>query len=96
MRFCRLLNRIYDKVMSGATKDGGAKAAIFTRALEAKKYWLKRNYGNHSVWDKIVFSKVNTHSPVQCHTAVLATTCADRVYTRICVCLCVVCARGHA
>jgi long-chain acyl-CoA synthetase len=54
----RLLNRIYDKIMAGVQKEGGAKAAIFMRAFEAKKYWLKRGSITHKLWDTLVFNKV--------------------------------------
>lgn len=53
-----LLNRIYDKITTGAAKEGGAKAAIFKQAYAAKQYWLKYNYVKHSVWDPLVFDKV--------------------------------------
>jgi long-chain acyl-CoA synthetase len=54
----RLYNKIYDKVVNGANAAGGLKAALFNKGLEAKKYWLKRNYLEYGFWDKLVFSKI--------------------------------------
>jgi long-chain acyl-CoA synthetase len=54
----RLYNRIYDRVLGGAAEAGGIKAAMFTRAFEGKRFWLKQNYLHHSVWDPLVFDKV--------------------------------------
>jgi long-chain acyl-CoA synthetase len=56
----RLLNRIHDKIIQGATNSGSAvKAALFNRAMEAKLYYLKQDGSlTHSIWDPIVFSKV--------------------------------------
>jgi long-chain acyl-CoA synthetase len=54
------LNRIYDKIMAGVQKEGGAKAAIFMRAFESKKYWLKRGHITHKLWDALVFNKVRS------------------------------------
>ncbi|KAI8900615.1 hypothetical protein BC833DRAFT_513482, partial [Globomyces pollinis-pini] len=56
----RLLNRIYDKIIQGALHSGSAvKAALFTRALDAKLHYLKQDGSlNHSIWDPLVFNKV--------------------------------------
>lgn len=67
----RLLNRIYDKVVSGAAKEGGLKSAVFTQAFESKKYWLKRNFVHHKLWDTLVFSKLKAKVGLdRCHLIV--------------------------
>ena len=55
----RLLNKIYDKIMGGVEAAGGAKAAMFKQAFEAKRYWLKRGHLKHKLWDGLVFNKVS-------------------------------------
>ena len=54
----RLFCRIYDRVVGGAAAAGGLKASMFSKGLEAKKYWLKRNHLNHGFWDGLVFNKL--------------------------------------
>ena len=56
----RLFNRIYDKIIQGALNSGSAvKAALFTKALDAKIYHLKNGgHLTHTVWDALVFNKV--------------------------------------
>jgi long-chain acyl-CoA synthetase len=54
----RLYNKIYDKIMAGA-QAGGIKTFLFNKAFASKEYYLDyHNTVRHSVWDKIVFSKV--------------------------------------
>lgn len=54
----RLLNRIYDKVFAEATKSS-MKRAILNMAISSKQAELqKRIIRNNSIWDKIVFKKV--------------------------------------
>jgi len=54
----RLLNRIYDKVMSEAAKSG-IKRTLLNMALNAKTAELqKKIIRNNSLWDKLVFRKV--------------------------------------
>ena len=54
----RLYNKIYDKIMAGA-QAGGIKTFLFNKAFASKEYYLDyHNTVHHSVWDKIVFSKV--------------------------------------
>jgi len=54
----RLYNKIYDKIMAGA-QAGGIKTFLFNRAFAAKEYYLDHhNTVHHSVWDRLVFSKV--------------------------------------
>lgn len=55
----RLLNRIYDKVVGQVEAAGGLKAKLFYTALAAKEAEvLKGIVRNNSIWDKIVFKKV--------------------------------------
>jgi long-chain acyl-CoA synthetase len=56
----RLLNRIYDKIIQGALHSGSnLKAALFTKALESKLYYLEKDGSlTHSIWDRLVFKKV--------------------------------------
>jgi long-chain acyl-CoA synthetase len=54
----RLFNRIYDKVLGNVKATGGLAAFLFNMAYESKAYWLKKGYIKHSIWDRIVFSKV--------------------------------------
>jgi len=54
----RLYNKIYDKIMAGA-QAGGIKTFLFNKAFASKEYYLDHhNTVRHSVWDKVVFSKV--------------------------------------
>jgi long-chain acyl-CoA synthetase len=53
------LNRIHDKVIAGVVAAGGIKKLLFEKALAAKKAELRRGIvRNDSIWDKIVFKKV--------------------------------------
>ena len=56
----RLLNRIYDKIITGALHSGSAlKASLFTKALDAKLHYLYADGSlTHSIWDPLVFNKV--------------------------------------
>ncbi|ORY48443.1 acetyl-CoA synthetase-like protein [Rhizoclosmatium globosum] len=55
----RLYNRIYERIMSGATTGSAFKQALFKRAVAAKLANLKANGTlTHSIWDPIIFSKV--------------------------------------
>ncbi|KAJ3332980.1 Long chain acyl-CoA synthetase 7 peroxisomal [Gonapodya sp. JEL0774] len=60
--FCsvpRLLNRIYDKIIAGATTGSPIKAALFRTALNAKLANLARDGTvTHPLWDRLVFKKV--------------------------------------
>lgn len=55
----RLLNRIYDKIISGAQAGGVIKKTIFKLALRTKLDIL-RDEGtvNHWLWDRIVFNAI--------------------------------------
>ncbi|XP_014663192.1 PREDICTED: long-chain-fatty-acid--CoA ligase 1-like [Priapulus caudatus] len=54
----RLLNRIYDKVLQGV-RGSRFKSMLFHLALRAKLAEMKRGIiRNNSIWDKLVFSKV--------------------------------------
>ena len=56
----RLLNRIHDKIIQGATHSGSAlKSALFKKAVAAKIHYLHaEGLLTHAFWDRIVFSKV--------------------------------------
>ncbi|KAJ3338251.1 hypothetical protein HDU91_001274 [Kappamyces sp. JEL0680] len=54
----RLYNRIYDRILGNVKATGGIKAALFNYAYEGKKYWLKRGWVKHSLWDRLVFGAV--------------------------------------
>lgn len=55
----RLLNRIYDKVMSQINSGSGIKKKLFNMALASKENELKKSIiRNDSLWDKIVFKKI--------------------------------------
>ncbi|CAK4082396.1 unnamed protein product [Aphanomyces euteiches] len=54
----RLLNKIYDKVVHGARAAGGVKAWLFDWALQSKLANLAHGERHHSIFDKLVFSKV--------------------------------------
>lgn len=54
----RLLNRFYDKIMSGVQQQGGIKAKLFQRAYAAKQQGLKNGYLTHALWDRLVFKKI--------------------------------------
>ncbi|XP_072038963.1 long-chain-fatty-acid--CoA ligase 1-like isoform X2 [Amphiura filiformis] len=55
----RLMNRIYDKVMSGVNSSGGVKKALFNFAYNKKKAEVLRGIcRTDSIWDKIVFKKI--------------------------------------
>ncbi|KAJ3341663.1 Long chain acyl-CoA synthetase 7 peroxisomal, partial [Kappamyces sp. JEL0680] len=56
----RLLNRIHDKILAAALESGSAvKTALFKKAVADKEYYLANGgHLTHSLWDKIVFKKV--------------------------------------
>eukprot|EP00906_Rhabdomonas_costata_P033434 RCo047128 len=54
----RLLNRVYDKVMTTVAQSGPVKAKLFQMAYDAKLWGLRRGHLKHRLWDKIIFSKV--------------------------------------
>ncbi|KAF0708408.1 hypothetical protein As57867_006345, partial [Aphanomyces stellatus] len=54
----RLFNRIYDKVMQGVNAAGGAKKLLFDYAYSSKQQGLADGVLTHSVWDALVFSKI--------------------------------------
>lgn len=55
----RLMNRIYDKVMSGVNQAGGIKKMLFNMAYNKKKAEVLRGVCRRdSIWDKIVFKKI--------------------------------------
>eukprot|EP00743_Colponemidia_sp_Colp-15_P005852 GILK01006290.1.p1 GENE.GILK01006290.1~~GILK01006290.1.p1 ORF type:complete len:687 (+),score=122.15 GILK01006290.1:37-2061(+) len=54
----RLFNRIYERITSQVKATGGIKQALFEKAFESKKWFLKRGFYTHPLWDKLVFSKV--------------------------------------
>ena len=57
----RLLNRVYDKVMSNVEKASPLRKKLFFWALASKEAELKRGIiRNNSIWDKLVFSKVQS------------------------------------
>ncbi|KAG5182215.1 putative long-chain-fatty-acid--CoA ligase [Tribonema minus] len=54
----RLLNKVYDKIMAGATASP-VKKFLFTTALAAKTARMRATGDlHHPFWDKLVFSKV--------------------------------------
>lgn len=54
----RLLNRLYDKVMS-TVSSSRVKKCLFNMAVSSKMAEMKRGvFRNNSIWDKIVFAKV--------------------------------------
>mmetsp|Transcript_33009 Transcript_33009/g.43448 ORF Transcript_33009/g.43448 Transcript_33009/m.43448 type:complete len:776 (-) Transcript_33009:356-2683(-) len=58
--FCsvpRLLNRVHDKIMAGATASP-VKKLLFTAGLNTKKQGLEKGVLRHGLWDKLVFGKV--------------------------------------
>ncbi|XP_038060861.1 long-chain-fatty-acid--CoA ligase 1-like isoform X2 [Patiria miniata] len=55
----RLLNRIYDKVMTGVNSAGWVKRTLFNMAFNKKKAELAKGIvRNDSLWDKLVFKKI--------------------------------------
>ena len=63
--FCavpRLLNRIYDKVMAGATADPKSMATkLFTTGLATKIQQLRETGSrDHWLWDRLIFRKLRT------------------------------------
>lgn len=54
----RLLNKLYAKIMAGVTENGGIKAMLFNKAVDSKTKALKNGYNTDSLWDKLVFSKI--------------------------------------
>ena len=54
----RLLNRFYDKVVSGVN-ESAVKKIMFDMAMKSKKKELQKNIiRNDSIWDKLVFKKI--------------------------------------
>jgi len=54
----RLLNRLHDKILAGVAAAGGAKQALFERALAAKTAGLRAGTTRHALWDALVFGKL--------------------------------------
>lgn len=54
----RLYNRIFDKIRAGVAAKGGLAAVLFEKGFRSKQEYLHRGYTKHSVWDKLIFSKV--------------------------------------
>ncbi|XP_077999355.1 long-chain-fatty-acid--CoA ligase 5-like isoform X2 [Glandiceps talaboti] len=55
----RLLNRVYDKIMTGVNNAGFIKKTLFKTALYMKRQELNRGVvRNNSIWDIIVFRKI--------------------------------------
>ncbi|XP_022099327.1 long-chain-fatty-acid--CoA ligase 1-like isoform X2 [Acanthaster planci] len=55
----RLLNRIYDRVMTSVNSAGWIKRTLFNLAFSKKKAEVEKGIvRNDSIWDKIVFRKV--------------------------------------
>ncbi|KAJ8022903.1 Long-chain-fatty-acid--CoA ligase 1 [Holothuria leucospilota] len=55
----RLLNRVYDKVMQGVESSSWIKRKMFYYALKSKKADLEKGIiRNDTIWDKLVFSKI--------------------------------------
>ncbi|KAF0692233.1 Aste57867_16670 [Aphanomyces stellatus] len=54
----RLFNRIYDKVIQGVNTAGGLKKLMFDYAYSTKQQGLAGGVLTHSVWDALIFSKI--------------------------------------
>ncbi|CAK4071849.1 unnamed protein product [Aphanomyces euteiches] len=54
----RLLNKIYDKVITAGRSAGGIKSWLFDLAMSTKLANLKQGYTKHALFDKLIFSKV--------------------------------------
>ncbi|XP_046854706.1 long-chain-fatty-acid--CoA ligase 5-like isoform X2 [Xenia sp. Carnegie-2017] len=55
----RLLNRLYDKVISNIESSSGLKKCLFYKAFESKRADLKKGQiSKNTLWDKIVFHKI--------------------------------------
>ncbi|CAK4693707.1 unnamed protein product [Aphanomyces euteiches] len=54
----RLLNKIYDKVITAGRSAGGIKSWLFDLAMSTKLANLKQGYTKHVLFDKLIFSKV--------------------------------------
>ncbi|DAZ93909.1 TPA: hypothetical protein N0F65_010111, partial [Lagenidium giganteum] len=55
----RLLNRIFDKVMLGASNAPTVKRMLFEQAYASKKYYLDNGgHLTHWFWDSVVFGKI--------------------------------------
>ena len=55
----RVLNKIYDKVVSGINAAGGAKKKIFDAGLAAKTANIRQNGKlTHPLYDRLVFNKI--------------------------------------
>jgi long-chain acyl-CoA synthetase len=52
----RILNRLHDKILSGAQKAGGIKTTLFMNALEKKKQGVAHGYLKHPFYDGLVFN----------------------------------------
>ncbi|KAH9150683.1 hypothetical protein LEN26_004037, partial [Aphanomyces euteiches] len=54
----RLLNKMYDKVMTAGRSSGGIQSWLFHWALSTKLANLKQGYTLHALFDTLVFSKI--------------------------------------
>ncbi|OQR92922.1 Long-chain-fatty-acid--CoA ligase [Achlya hypogyna] len=54
----RLLNKIYDKIVGGATAAGGLKGWLFQRALSTKLANLSYGITSHPIYDPLIFNKI--------------------------------------
>ncbi|XP_061175282.1 long-chain-fatty-acid--CoA ligase 1-like isoform X2 [Saccostrea echinata] len=55
----RLLNRVYDKVMTQLSEGSAIKRKLFNMAIASKENELKKSIiRNDSIWDKVVFKKI--------------------------------------
>ncbi|CAK4617239.1 hypothetical protein LEN26_013020 [Aphanomyces euteiches] len=54
----RLFNRVYDKIMQGVNEAGGVKKLLFDYAYATKKQGLAQGTNVHSLWDTLVFKKI--------------------------------------
>ncbi|KAJ3082496.1 Long chain acyl-CoA synthetase 7 peroxisomal [Quaeritorhiza haematococci] len=73
--FCsvpRLYNRIYAAILAKTVNSGSAlKAALFKRALESKKQYMKANKTlTHPLYDRLVFNKIKMVLGGRIHTMV--------------------------
>mmetsp|Transcript_6763 Transcript_6763/g.9834 ORF Transcript_6763/g.9834 Transcript_6763/m.9834 type:complete len:575 (+) Transcript_6763:30-1754(+) len=54
----RVLNKIYDKIISGIEVAGGFKKKLFYSALSTKTARLQRGQLQHGLYDKLIFNKI--------------------------------------
>jgi long-chain acyl-CoA synthetase len=57
----RILNRIYEGILTKIQKLGKIKKFLFEKAIDAKLYNY-RKYGEleHPIWDRIIFNKTKS------------------------------------